>query len=85
MYDLCLEKNIPSNISCNEEERIYGPQWYHFINECKAMLGTESGSNIFDFDGSIQDKIHHFFKNNPPPHSKKYMKNFYKVLKKIFT
>src|SRR4029079_18554451 len=32
----------------------YGPAWFDFIGSCRSMLGSESGSNVFDFDGSLE-------------------------------
>lgn len=48
---------ICNDISCDESDRIYGNDWYKFLGSARATLGTESGSNIFDFDGSISRKI----------------------------
>lgn len=42
------------DIAWKEYERIYGEKWNRFIMSCKAVLGTESGSSITDFDGSIE-------------------------------
>ncbi len=36
-----------------------------FIASCRATLGTESGSNVFDFDGSLTDEIGAALKENP--------------------
>ena len=30
-----------------------GPAWFDFVKSCRVTLGSESGSNVFDFDGSI--------------------------------
>ena len=54
MKAICLERNIPCDIEVSEASRIPGKSWYTFIESCRTMLGTESGSNVFDFDGSIQ-------------------------------
>lgn len=50
---ICLERGIPSDIEWDEDKRIYGDAWYAFISSCRAVLGSESGSNIFDFDGEV--------------------------------
>lgn len=42
------------DISCREEDRIYGENWTTFLTQCKAVLGTESGSSVCDFSGAIQ-------------------------------
>lgn len=50
----CQEHGVPHDIDVTEASRIYGPAWMEFIASCRTMLGTESGSNVFDFDGSLQ-------------------------------
>ncbi len=63
--EYCLQKNILHDIAWSEEQRIYGPAWYQFMGSCKSMLGTESGSNVFDWDGTLENKVHLFTKTNP--------------------
>jgi SAM-dependent methyltransferase len=53
MQAVCVERGISHDIEIAEEKRIYGEDWYFFIQSCRTMLGTESGSNVFDFDGSL--------------------------------
>jgi hypothetical protein len=53
------------NIAWNENDRIYGKQWDLFISSCKAMLGTESGASITDFDGSIEIKVKEYLAVHP--------------------
>ena len=45
------------DISCREEDRIYGEDWIRFIYNCKAFLGVESGASVFDFTGDIQRQV----------------------------
>lgn len=45
------------DISCREEDRIYGNNWIIFVTNCKATLGTESGASICDFTGNIQRNV----------------------------
>lgn len=61
----CQKNGISCDIGWEESSRIYGDSWYSFISSAKAMLGTESGSNVFDFDGSLRKKISEYCKNNP--------------------
>lgn len=56
MREVCIERGIPYDIEMSEKKRIYGDDWYDFVGQCRAMLGTESGSNVFDFDGSLEAK-----------------------------
>jgi hypothetical protein len=50
----CIKAGIPHDIAMDEDSRIYGQDWYAFIASTRAMLGTDSGSNVVDFDGSIE-------------------------------
>lgn len=59
---LCSDLNI--DIELKSSKRIYGQAWYDFIGTCRAMLGTESGSNVFDFDGAIRLKIEAYLLKN---------------------
>jgi hypothetical protein len=45
------------DLSTREEDRIYGEQWIEFLSNCKAVIGTESGSSICDFTGEIQRSV----------------------------
>jgi len=54
MKAICLERSIRCDIKVTEESRIHGESWYAFVESCRTMLGSESGSNVFDFDGSIE-------------------------------
>lgn len=61
----CDAHAIKNDISWAEEDRIYGPQWYRFIMSCRSMLGSESGSNVFDWDGTLEKHIAEFQKQHP--------------------
>lgn len=52
-----LGLNLHLNLESNDSERIYGDAWYKVISRSKTMLGTESGSNVFDFNGNLQKLI----------------------------
>jgi len=45
------------DISVAEEGRIYGHDWYRWLADCRCILGVESGSNVFDFDGEIAKAV----------------------------
>lgn len=57
MKELCDARCITTDIAMDEASRIYGTAWFDFIGNCRAMLGSESGSNVFDFDGSIEARF----------------------------
>jgi hypothetical protein len=48
------EHGVRCDISSREEDRIYGEAWNRFLGSCRATLGTESGSSIVDFDGTVE-------------------------------
>lgn len=49
--------NLKFDISSNDQDRIYGNDWINFLTTCKAFLGTESGFNIIDWDGDLEERI----------------------------
>jgi hypothetical protein len=57
MKELCDARGIETDIAMDEASRIYGMAWFDFVGDCRAMLGSESGSNVFDFDGSIEARF----------------------------
>jgi len=65
MKQICLDKGVPCDIEWDEGKRIYGADWYNFIRSSRASLGTESGTNVFDFDGSIRKSIEQFLLEKP--------------------
>ncbi|MGH7158391.1 MAG: hypothetical protein ACREGD_04995 [Candidatus Saccharimonadales bacterium] len=65
MKAICEARRIPVDIAWEEHQRIYGRKWYEFLGSCRATLGTESGSNVFDDDGSIRESILTEIKNDP--------------------
>lgn len=63
--EYCEQHGIPNDIAWTEEARIYGPAWNTFMRSCRAMLGSESGSNVFNWDGQLQSKLDEFKKHHP--------------------
>ncbi len=61
----CQTHGISCDIDWDESSRIYGDDWYKFIGSSKAMLGTESGSNVFDWNGDLQSSIDRYSKEMP--------------------
>jgi hypothetical protein len=56
MREICAARGISHDIEWTEDKRLYGLGWYNFIASCRANLGSESGSNVFDFEGAIAAK-----------------------------
>lgn len=50
----CERRKIVCDIDWTEDSRIYGEDWYAFTGACRATLGSQSGANAFDDDGSIR-------------------------------
>jgi hypothetical protein len=61
----CDHRGISNDIAWDEGSRIYGAAWDDFLASCRAMLGSESGSNVFDWDGQLQSSIDAFKVNHP--------------------
>ena len=57
MRGFCRVRNIPHDIEWTPPARLYGPAWIEFIGNCRTMLGTESGNNLFDHDGTLRARI----------------------------
>lgn len=45
------------DVSSREEDRLYGRDWIDFLTRCKAVLGSESGSSVFDLTGEIERNV----------------------------
>ncbi len=52
---LAQARNLLIDIEVDDSRRIFGDDWYRFLGSCRATLGTESGANVFDFDGSLKE------------------------------
>lgn len=57
MKEICDSKGVANNIAMDEASRIYGTAWFDFVGQCRAMLGSESGANVFDFDGRVAEEL----------------------------
>lgn len=57
--------NLRLDISSLNKDRIYGDSWPKFLSNSRATLAVESGANIFDFDGSIEEKCSEIKKTHP--------------------
>lgn len=63
--EVCERKSIPCDIEWDDSKRIYGDGWPKFLENCRATLGTESGSNIFDEVGDVKARVEAALKDNP--------------------
>ena len=65
MKEICAEQGLRVDIEWSDDKRIYGAQWYEFISNCRATLATESGSDVFDFDGSLKATVEKAMRLHP--------------------
>ncbi len=42
------------DIETEERKRIYGEAWTRFLANCKAVLGVEAGTSVFDIDNVVR-------------------------------
>jgi hypothetical protein len=56
--------NFNVDIAYKEQDRVY-KDWYTCLGSAKAVLGVESGAEVWDLDGSIRAKIESFVENSP--------------------
>jgi hypothetical protein len=66
MKDVCKKYQIKADIECDDVKRINNSlEWYNFLLSGRATLGTESGANIFDWDGTLKETIKNYCQANP--------------------
>ena len=65
MRAFCRERNLPHDIEWTDDKRIFGENWLEFLGSCRATLGAETGSNVFDFDGKLTPAVDAFLRENP--------------------
>ena len=59
------KRGLRCDIGWTENARIYGEDWFRFVASCRVTLGTESGTTITDFDGSIERDSRAYMAENP--------------------
>lgn len=57
-------RDLKTNISVEEGDRLYGDDWKKFLQNTKTVLCVESGSSIIDFSGEIEESVEAFCKEN---------------------
>lgn len=62
---LCHDRGVAHDIEWTEDKRIYGDAWFDFIAGSRATLGAESGSNVFDFDGTLTPRLRAVIERKP--------------------
>jgi hypothetical protein len=71
MKEICTARGVPHDIAMDDASRIYDDAWFEFLGSSRTMLGSESGSNSFDFDGHLEEAINAFAARHghPPTYS----------------
>ena len=54
---VCEAHGVDCDIAVDEASRFQGEDWLDFVRSCRVMLGTPSGCNVFDFDGSLHASL----------------------------
>jgi hypothetical protein len=57
VHELCHERGVTHDIATGDSQRLHGDAWFAFLENCRVMLGTESGANVVDPDGSLREAI----------------------------
>lgn len=65
MKRIAVARGLPVDIEVDDDKRIYSTDWYKFLGRARATLGTESGSNVFDIDGSLLSRIRKHIEDSP--------------------
>ena len=65
MKEICTARGLPTDIEWDEAHRIYGENWYRFLQDCRATIGTESGSNLIDDYGHVRAAVEQALRDNP--------------------
>jgi hypothetical protein len=82
----CRGRGLHVDISSRWEDRIAGPAWFDFLGRSKAVLGVESGSNLFDFTGEVERWCERFTARHrdDDPHSEEFYRRAYNEYLKDF-
>jgi len=57
--------SLKVDISSRWEDRIGGLAWFEFLGRSHAVLGSESGTNLFDFTGEVDAWCVEFIRQHP--------------------
>ena len=66
MRQECAKRGVAHDIDITEEARFIGNAWYQFLGSARAMLSSESGSNVVDPVGLIRAECERLARMEPP-------------------
>ncbi|OXS55921.1 hypothetical protein B1A99_22105 [Cohnella sp. CIP 111063] len=89
--DEAKKYGLRTNISSDENDRLYGSQWIELIRNSKAVLGVESGASIFDFTGEVSARVETYValtkkavKKNEEHHYEQLKKKFFENIEDVY-
>ena len=53
------------DISTRHEDRIYGDRWFSFVEDCRFMIGTNSGSSLIIPNLSLKESVQAYISATP--------------------
>ncbi|MDP9222313.1 MAG: hypothetical protein M3P18_00370, partial [Actinomycetota bacterium] len=59
------ETELRHDVAWGENDRIYGAKWHRFLASSRTTLGSESGTSITDFDGSVEAAVTAYLVERP--------------------
>lgn len=61
----CGNSKLILDINPSESGTISNDSWYDFLGNCRYTIGTEGGTSILDYDGSIKNATDSYLKSCP--------------------
>ncbi len=78
--------NLKMNISSKYEDRFYGTDWLNFVEDCKFMIGTNSGSSLIFPNLKFKEKVESYIEKNQNISLENIRNKFFKThAKKYYT
>lgn len=57
------QTNTIYDFSMDEKDRFANEAWSNFLNNCKSIIGTNTGYDYFELNDEIRNKVNNFSKN----------------------
>ena len=84
--EILKELNFKFDLSMDQRDRFIKEHWANFINNCKSMIGTNTGFDYFEINDNIRNKVNKFSKTfksiNLEQRNEKIYNTFFKKMKK---
>jgi len=61
----CGNSKLILDIDCSASGTISNDSWYDFLGNCRYTIGTEGGTSVLDYDGSIKTLTESYQKSHP--------------------